>query len=119
MDIYCTTCGEPWDMDTLHDVIDERMRAGDLPTTKFPGVLHGEEYKAYRAIYDSNYEIVRSDFYRNGCKAMDGYGSSWCEPKPSLRTDAMSMFIDVMGDDLDGIASMMEDAEYLGLLEEA
>ena len=103
-------------MDTLHEVIDERVRAGDLPETKFPGVLHGEEYKAYRAIYDSNYEIVRSDFYRNGCKALTGYSSSHCEPKPSLRTDAMSMFIDVMGDDLDGIASMMEDAEYLGLI---
>jgi hypothetical protein len=103
-------------MDTLHEVIDERVRAGDLPATKFPGVLHGKEYEAYRAIYDSNYEIVRSDFYRNGCKALTGYSSSHCEPKPSLRTDAMSLFIDVMGDDLDGIASMMEDAEYLGLI---
>lgn len=116
MDVYCKTCGEPWDMETLHEVVDERMRAGDLPTTTFPEVLHGEEYKAYRAIYDSNYEIVRSDFYLNGCKAMTGYSSSWCEPKQSTRTDAMSALIDLMGDDLDGIASMMEDAEYMGLI---
>lgn len=24
MDIYCKRCGEPWDMDTLHDEIDYR-----------------------------------------------------------------------------------------------
>lgn len=116
MDIYCKTCGEPWEMDTLHEVVDARMWAGDLPTAKHPGVLHGEEYESYRETYGSNYDIVRSDFYLNGCKAMTGYGSSWCEPKPSARTDAMSTLIDLMGDDLDGIASMMEDAEYMGLI---
>jgi len=114
MDMYCTTCGEPWDTDTLHEVISERMMIGTLPSTKFPGVVHGEEYKAYRAIYDSNYDIVRKDFYRNGCKAMTGYSSDWCERRNNDKSYAMSTLIDVMGDDLDGIACAMEDFGFSG-----
>ena len=114
MDMYCTTCGEPWDTDTLHEVISERMMIGSLPTTKFPGVTHGEEYKAYRAIYDSNYDIVREDFYRKGCKAMTGYTSNWCERRNNDKSYAMSTLIGVMGDDLDGIACAMEDFGFSG-----
>lgn len=112
MDMYCTTCGEPWDTDTLHEVISERMMEGSLPTTKFPGVTHGEEYKAYRAIYDSNYDTVRNDFYNKGCKAMTGYTSDWCKRRNSGAADAMNAMIDLMGDDLDGIACMMDDAGF-------
>jgi hypothetical protein len=112
MDMYCTTCGEPWDTDTLHEVISERMMDGSLPLVKFPGVTHGEEYKAYRATYDSNYDIVRNDFYRKGCKAMTGYTSSWCERRNNEQSHVMSALIDIMGDDLDGIACAMEDAGY-------
>ena len=112
MDMYCTTCGEPWDTDTLHEVIEERMMLGLLPTVKHPGVIFGDEYKAYRSAYESNYDIVRKDFYWNGCKAMTGYRSDWCEQRNSETANAMSVMIDLMGDDLDGIACMMEDAGF-------
>lgn len=30
MDIYCPICSQPWDMDTLHDEISERIAEGTL-----------------------------------------------------------------------------------------
>lgn len=116
MDIYCKTCGEPWDMDTLHDVVSERMLQGLLPTVTHPGVLHGEEYKEYRSAYEDNYHAVRKDFYRNGCRAMTGYRSDWCG-KPSSEGMAYTAQVadsmyDLFGDDLDAVACMMEDAGF-------
>jgi hypothetical protein len=33
------------------------------------------------------------------------------------RAEASAVLYDVMGDDLDGVASMMDDAEYMGWIE--
>lgn len=122
MDIYCRTCGEPWDMDTLHDEISERIAIGDLaPLPDRGDKFHGEQYEAYRKVYDAHYTTVREDFYRRGCKAMYAFSGgepSWCKPKEQegfTRQVAMGALIDMLGDDLDGIASMMEDAEYMGM----
>lgn len=127
MDIYCRTCGEPWDMDTLHDEISERIAAGDLAPLPDRGPdFHGEQYQTYRKVYDGYYDTVRNEFYSKGCKALHrftGGSASWCQPKPKpadgrlTRAEGMSVLIDLLGDDLDGIASMMEDAEYLGMVE--
>lgn len=126
MDIYCRTCGEPWDMDTLHDEIEARIAIGDLAPLPDNGNYSGPQYHAYREAYDRHYAAVRSDFYRRGCKAMYAFSGgepSWCKPKEKpangrlSKADAMDALIDVLGDDLDGIASMMEDAKYLGIVE--
>lgn len=86
MDIYCVRCGEPWDMDELH------YRAEETAST---------------------YASVRDEFYTRGCEAM---GTARCEPADTLTSDgrlsdsgAMSVLVDLLGDDIDGIASMMED----------
>lgn len=86
MDIYCVRCGEPWDMDELH-------------------------YRAEET--DTDYRTVRAEFYSLGCEAM---GAARCERQDPLANDgrlsasaAMSVLVDIMGDDIDGIASMMED----------
>ena len=130
MDIYCRICGEPWDMDTLHDEIDERIAAGVFQALPdHDDYRPGEQYNKYREAYDKCYDIVRSDFYSKGCGAMwafsgrpEGETPSWCVRKDRTgskmtTTDAMSALIEVMGDDLDGIASMMEDAHAFGLID--
>lgn len=130
MDVYCRICGEPWDMDTLHDEIAERIAAGafqQLPDHN--DYRQGtEQYAKYRAAYDKCYDIVRNDFYSSGCSAMwafsgrpEGETPSWCvkkEPTSDKLTkgEAMSALIDLLGDDVDGIASMMDEAEYLGFV---
>lgn len=86
MDIYCPKCSEPWEIDTLHDVADEQ------------GSSFGE---------------VREDFYRRGCAAI----GTRCNPATvGDASPAIAAAYDLLGDDVDGAASMLEDAEHLGLL---
>lgn len=85
MDIYCVRCGEPWDMDELHYVAEDE---------------------------GSTFAEVRDRFYTLGCEAM---GVTRCERQDVMAGDrlsdsaAMSVLVDLLGDDVDGIASMMED----------
>lgn len=87
-DIYCTRCGEPWELDTFHDVAAET------------GVTFTEAV---------------ADFRRRGCVAT---GARQCERVNTLRTAASAAMFDLMGDDLDGVAAMMDDFEFFGMLDE-
>jgi len=82
VDIYCTNCGEPCAIDHLHDVAEED---------------------------GTTFDRVRADFYRRGCVAV-GFGR--CEARDTLRGAAMAALADMLGDDIDGIASMLEDADF-------
>jgi hypothetical protein len=88
MDIYCTRCGEPWDLDTFHDVADE------MGTT---------------------WEAAVADFRRRGCVAA-GADVKWCQPEDTLRGAATAALVDLLGDDVDGVAAMLEDFDAFGLL---
>lgn len=48
-----------------------------------------------------------------GCDICEGKGS----PSNSKRSDAMGLLQDMLGDDIDGIASMMDDFDFMGMLE--
>jgi hypothetical protein len=126
MDIYCPTCNEPWDMDTIHEEIAERITSGDLaPLPDRGDKFSGPQYEAYRKIYEGYYDTVRGEFYRKGCKAMYAFiggEPSWCIKPERLavrlsRGEAMSALANIMGDDLDGIASTLEDAIMFGMVE--
>lgn len=86
MDIRCPACGEPLDNDELHDV---------------PGMTYAEAVKAFR---------------RRGCKAL-GFACAWAPgmARPAS-AQAAAVLMDVLGDDMDGVASMLEDFEYAGLI---
>jgi hypothetical protein len=86
MDIYCPICSEPWDTDTLHDVAEEK-------NTTFSHVL--------------------SSFYKHGCEAL---GAGKCVKTKNIRAQLSSIAYEMMGDDVDGISSMLEDAEYMGMM---
>lgn len=91
MDLYCVTCGEPWDNDCLH-----------------------EEAEAS----DRSYSEVARDFQRRGCEALvTAYGRQECSPSGSMRAAAMGAMFDLLGDDMDGAASIMDDFEYMGMLD--
>lgn len=101
MDIYCKRCGEPWDMDELHEEVSYRCD-GATP-----------EGDAYAQLYRE----VRGDFYARGCRAFT-YATAtapWCEVTGSGRATVAGVLYDVFGDDLDGVASDLADAEALGL----
>lgn len=76
MDIYCPLCGEPWDMDELHEV------------------------------EDTDFETARKRFRRDGCAV---FGSTHNRPADTDTAEKSALLFDLLGDDIDGIASLMED----------
>ena len=85
MDIYCPKCGEPWDIDSLHDT--------DA---------------------DLSFREAQAVFRNDGCGVL--FGGRPCGSTTAARQNVMAAVYDLMGDDLDGCASMFEDAETMGLL---
>jgi hypothetical protein len=77
MDLYCSRCGEPWELDyVMHDMAPEEKEA----------FLKGE--------------------YCPSCKGKE------IEKRP-LRAELAGALQDILGDDIDGIAAEMEDADYM------
>jgi len=62
-----------------------------------------------------SYEAASKLFRTKGCSAVFG---TRCVPVENNTTRIASALYDVLGDDMDGVASEMEDAEYLGYLNE-
>ena len=90
MDIYCPMCSEPWENDTLHEYAEET---------------------------GSTYSEVSRAFRTNGCgEAFKTWNITSCHKVTNSRTATMAVLMEIMGDDMDGIVSGMEDAEYMGLL---
>ena len=90
MDIYCTTCGEPWDIASLHDAVDEG---------------NAEDYQDARMI-----------FFGSGCGTL--FNNRPCERPETggpaaMRANVTAALADVLGDDLDGIASELEGAAWM------
>ena len=87
MDVYCSKCGEPWELDTLHDVVEST----------------GESFAK-----------VRGDFLQNGCSAL---GDSCNTHASNAMKDRGMIFgvLAELGD-LDGAMAEMEDLDALGLI---
>lgn len=81
MDLICPICAEPWEFDTLHDYADE------VGTT---------------------YKEVAKEFRTKGCGvAFVEWGITSCVADG--RASTRLMLADLLGDDMDGYAAMMED----------
>lgn len=84
-DVFCTKCGEPWEIDTLHEAAADQ------------GHTFGEILAGFRA---------------HGCSALSGFGFGLvkCNPRGNVRgADASALLFDLLGDDVDGVAAMLED----------
>lgn len=116
MDVYCPVCGEPWEHDSLHEEAQERYGipyylegSWGEPRVKNPAY----DGDAYQAIFKQ----VSAEFRSKGCAALFG---SRCST-PSKETDrtfgltrqaASAALYDLLGDDMDGAASMLEDLGF-------
>lgn len=96
MDIRCRKCGEPWDYDVLHEEAEYRVAEGTA----------GE--------YGAVFSAVRRDFTKSGCAALSAYGPALCSG--GTAHPGIGVIYELLGDDIDGAASLLEDAEYLGML---
>jgi hypothetical protein len=95
MGIPCTTCGETYGFDELHDLAaDEGVTFAD----------------------------ARRDFALRGCAVFGPRSGRSCDDRAEANADARdrgamgAALFDLLGDDVDGIASMFEDAEAMGLI---
>ena len=92
MDLICPRCTEPWDNDSLH-----------------------EEAEAL----GTSYSVVAAEFRTNGCKALEhAFGpQDDCVSANNTRSMASAAMFELLGDDMDGAASLMEDFDYAGMLD--
>jgi hypothetical protein len=95
MDVYCQRCDEPWDTYYVNFDMDE-----DSGPDEFDGDTKPSE------------RFKRGD----GCPACK-WGKNAPKQK-SIRGMAMGAMAELLGDDMDGMASMMDDFEYMGMLDE-
>ena len=125
MDIYCSTCGEPFELyiETDEDRQEiQRVREGRCSLCKGvkPPTCH-----------DCGNQMPRED---RGCGSDDACNDKlicmrcWehheddahtrkYESSKLSKAEASFALYDILGDDLDGVASMMDDGEYAGLIE--
>jgi threonine dehydrogenase-like Zn-dependent dehydrogenase len=91
MDLYCPICHEPWDNDAFHEVAGEAKEDGDSER--------------------DSYAKVAALFRTKGCgKAFYGtaYHNSHCK-RVENEDGRLSALYELLGDDMDGAASMIED----------
>lgn len=95
MDVYCKFCREPWDNDTIHEEAAEREQQREPRTT---------------------YAEVAADFRQYGCGAFYTFtGQPKLAKCPNVGTDTRAVpeidaLGDLLGDDMDGLTAMLEDA---------
>lgn len=90
MDIYCRNCGEPWENETLHEVAEEM------------GKTYAQVAKAFSA---------------NGCRAFDGSDYETRHCTADSKSAQRGLLADLLGDDMDGYSAMLEDMEYMGMMD--
>ena len=85
MDVYCQHCNEPWDT-----------------------------WEVYNELGDENISDLdaKMDFLKGiGCPSC--HWGKLGQPKDSFISAAMDAMSDILGDDVDGMASMLDDYEYM------
>lgn len=90
MDLYCSHCGEPWELDSLHEIIVADKIAPD-------------------------FEAARKRFYMYGCGAFDAVAKKCQHPPVASRTKilAYSALQDLLGEDVDGLCSMEDELDFI------
>lgn len=117
MDIYCVICGEPWDHDSLHEVAEERYGIPYyLDDDGWAGAYEARGRRRNPAwnsdAYQRVFQEVSREFRERGCEALHSRHS---EPSTEIgrfgltRQEAAAAVYDVLGDDLDAAAVMLDD----------
>lgn len=70
----------------------------------------------FHEVEDLTYSQAYSSFRSEGCKV---FTEQDCTPEvSSFRAEASSILMDLLGDDVDGVASLLDDFEFAGMLDE-
>lgn len=102
----CPICLEPWETDTLHDMIAEAHP--DKP-------WYDKDRNYNDKLYSKFFKEAHTEFQKKGCEY---FGTSHGDINPSAEQKAIvAIAYEIMGDDVDGIESALDDAEWLGFLD--
>lgn len=134
MDLYCPICGEPWDFDSLHEEAQARYSIPYYIVDSGRGYGYlAKQDKVKNPSWNSDdyqkvFKKVQHDFQTQGCKALRiAYGPQDGCRKPTeselaeierdktfglTRAEASSALYDILGDDMDGAAAMLEDMGF-------
>lgn len=97
MDIYCPVCGEPWEVDTLHDELSRRLNGRSVT----------DEY------YTRQFRLLQRDFAVKGCVELGSQHAPTIAEQDKARAELSAEMFALLGDDIDGVASAMDDFEGL------
>ena len=132
MDIYCSTCGEPFELyiETDEDRQEiQRVREGRCSLCKGvkPPTCHDCGNQMQGRTLSENRGCGSNDACDDKliCNSCWGYHEEGChinhtrkyESNKLSKAQASAVLYDILGEDLDGVASMMDDGEYAGLIE--
>lgn len=109
MDLYCPRCGEPWEIDCLHEEAELRF-GGAAEYLRERGENSTAAQKRYGEIFDE----VSEEFRIQGCAALREFRGTnrKCELRDGdrgTRAAMASAAYDLLGPDIDGAAAMLED----------
>lgn len=121
MDVYCPVCGEPWENDSLHEEGERRFEAAKgFDYAEF--IEREPDHTKREAEYSPFYKAVLADFRSKGCQALaTAFGpQDHCKPGANdgdetdptyglTRSQASAALFDIMGDDIDGVMSGLDD----------
>ena len=74
----------------------------------------GEACDTYHLYHDMEPEYRKMFKDGKGCDCCEGKG----EPANIMLTEAMAVVAELLGDDIDGMAAMMDDFDYAGMLDD-
>lgn len=122
-DVICSKCGEPWELDTLHEEVSARYP--EMPWFQ-PEKPEGFSYQDSQGnwqnqkVYEIYFNTVRRDFQSRGCEALYSLGnvSHNAETLNPAKYGIMGAIMEMNGSDIDAAIGDMADAEMYGLLDD-
>lgn len=74
------------------------------------------ETDEFHYVHEKTFKQAKDIFFSLGCGVL--FNGKECEKRDSLRGMASAMLEELLGDDVDGMAAMLEDFDYAGMLED-
>lgn len=108
----CGKCGEPWDLDSIHDEI-SYISHEEIALLKEKYKDHPKRYHfddPFQAIYEKKYfNPAIQEFRRLGCEYfLTSHNDNELSGEAK---DILNVTYELLGDDVDGIQSLLEDMD--------
>lgn len=119
MDLFCPKCGEPIENDMIHDRVEELKLAPSYYLEEHDPFSQRERNPEYSSeVAQAAYRKLAAEFRTKGCPVLGLTCSPVVSESQKMRSSAAAAMYDLLGDDMDGAAAMLEDADMLGYFDD-